>query len=91
MGLHMCRKGRAMFSKKRKNQSDDQVIMRVVRDGKERDVTVKEFVLSLNISLEALTSALIAKKLISPDDLLNELERIQKFHANRQKEESGNE
>lgn len=80
-----------MFSKRRKNQPDDQVIMRVVRDGKERDITVKEFVLSLNFSLEALTSALIAKKIISPDDLLNELERIQKSHMSRQKEESGDE
>ncbi|MGB3977011.1 MAG: hypothetical protein WBM02_06320 [bacterium] len=80
-----------MFSKKRKNQPDDQVIMRVVRDGKERDITVKEFVLSLNFSLEALTSALIAKKIITPDDFLNELDEIQKAHTKRQKEETGGE
>lgn len=80
-----------MFSKKPKDRPDDQVIMRIVRDGKERNVTVREFVLSLNLSLEALTSVLVAKGIITPEDLLGELEKIQKTHAERQRRQSGGE
>ena len=76
-----------MFGKQAKNQPDD-VIMRLVKDGKSRDVTVKEFVLSQNLSLEALTSLLIRKGLVTPDELLDELEKIRKSHSERQRNAS---
>lgn len=72
-----------MFGKQQKHRPDD-VIMRLVRDGKTRDVTIKEFVLSQNLSLEALTSVLVRKGLITPDELLEELDRIRKAHSERQ-------
>lgn len=77
-----------MFGKQQKSGSDD-VIMRVVKDGKSRDVTVKEFVLSQNLSLEALTSVLIRKGLITADELLEELDRIRKAHTERRQDVRG--
>lgn len=77
-----------MFGKQQKSGSDD-VIMRVIKDGKSRDVTVKEFVLSQNLSLEALTSVLIRKGLITADELLEELDRIRKAHSERKHDVRG--
>ncbi len=73
-----------MFSKQQKNKPDSQIIMRIVKDGETRDVTVKEFLLSVNLSVEALTSVLVSKGIIMPEDLLQELDKIQKEHAERQ-------
>lgn len=73
-----------MFSKQQKNKPDSQIIMRIVKDGETRDVTVKEFLLSVNLSVEALTSVLVSKGIITPEDLLQELDKIQKEHAERQ-------
>ena len=77
-----------MFEKQKKKSGSDDVIMRLVKDGKTRDVTVKEFVLSQNLSLEALTSVLIRKGLITADELLDELEKIRKSHSERKQDSS---
>jgi hypothetical protein len=75
-----------MFGKRCNDRPDEQVIMRIVKDGDTRDVTVKEFLLSVNVSLEALTSVLVSKGLVTPEELLEELDKIQKAHAERQRE-----
>lgn len=70
-----------MFGKSGKSASDDAVVMKIVADGKVRDVTVKELVLSQNLSMEALTSVLIRKGILTAEDLLDEIQRIRETHT----------
>ncbi|MCD4655795.1 hypothetical protein K8T06_17885 [bacterium] len=72
-----------MFNKKQKKPSDDQVIMKIVTDGKTRDITIKELLLSQNLSLEALTSLLIKKGVFTGEELLDEIKRIQEIHTGK--------
>ena len=65
-----------MFGKSNKQKENDQVIMRIVKDGETRDITVKELLLSQNLSMEALTSVLIKKGVLTPQELLDEIEHI---------------
>lgn len=58
--------------------SKDNVAMKVVIDGKVREITVEQLVLSNNLSQEALVGLLVKKKLIDPKELLEEIERIRK-------------
>ena len=60
----------------------DDVAMRIVKDGKPRDVSYKELLLSTNLTLEALMSVLVQKELITPEELLQEIERIRKSREN---------
>jgi len=52
--------------------------MKMVVDGKVREITVEQLVISNQLSQEALVSLLVKKKLIDPKDLLNEIERVRK-------------
>ena len=58
--------------------SDRRVAMKMVVDGKVREITVEQLVISNQLSQEALVSLLVRKKLIDPKDLLDEIERIRK-------------
>ncbi len=58
--------------------SEGRVAMKMVVDGKVREITVEQLVISNQLSQEALVSLLVKKKLIDPKDLLNEIERIRK-------------
>jgi hypothetical protein len=58
--------------------SDGKVAMKIVHDGKVREVTVEQLVISNQLSQEALISVLVKKKLVDPKDLLDEIERIRK-------------
>lgn len=58
--------------------TDGRVAMKMVVDGKVREITVEQLVISNQLSQEALVSLLVKKKLIDPKDLLNEIERIRK-------------
>lgn len=58
--------------------SDGRVAMKMVVDGKVREITVEQLVISNQLSQEALVSLLVKKKLIDPRDLLDEIERIRK-------------
>ena len=58
--------------------SDGRVAMKMVVDGKVREITVEQLVISNQLSQEALVSLLVKKKLIDPRDLLNEIEQIRK-------------
>jgi hypothetical protein len=64
---------------KKKTGSEDinsDVAMRIVTDGKPRDVSYRELLLSVNMTMEALMSILAKKNLITPDDMIQELELI---------------
>ena len=50
--------------------------LRMVIDGRERKVTYEELALSNNLAQEALVRLLVKKKLISPDDLLTEINAV---------------
>jgi hypothetical protein len=58
--------------------SENRVAMKMVVDGKVREITVEQLVISNQLSQEALVSLLVKKKLIDPRDLLDEIERIRK-------------
>lgn len=58
--------------------SDRRVAMKMVIDGKVREITVEQLVISNQLSQEALVSLLVRKKIIDPKDLLDEIERIRK-------------
>jgi hypothetical protein len=58
--------------------SESRVAMKMVIDGKVREITVEQLVISNQLSQEALVSLLVKNKLIDPKDLLNEIERIRK-------------
>gem|GEM_PF-6997950 len=72
-----------MFKKKSSGILDDQTAMRIVADGKVRDVSYRDLLLSMNLSLEALMSVLIKKGVISPEDLLGAIEEIRDKHASK--------
>ncbi|HPQ41041.1 MAG TPA: hypothetical protein PLV45_11775 [bacterium] len=77
-----------MFKKDQQKPRDENVVMQIVQDGKVRNITLRELVLSQNLSLEALTSVLIRKGLITPDDLLEEIDRIRRGHTRKTPESS---
>lgn len=57
---------------------EKKVAIKMVVDGKEREVTFEELSLSNNLALEALARLLIEKKLFDPKDLLEMMERVKK-------------
>lgn len=57
---------------------EKKVAIRMVVDGKEREVSFEELALSNNLALEALARLMIDKKLIEPKDLLEMMERVKK-------------
>jgi hypothetical protein len=61
-------------------QMDDEkkFALKMVVDGKERDVTFEELALSNNLAQEALVRLLIEKKLFKPDELMQMMERVKK-------------
>lgn len=72
-----------MFRKKKSGEINEQTAMRIVADGKVRDVSYRDLLLSMNLSLEALMSVLIKKGLINPDDLLKAIEEIRDKHNSK--------
>ena len=58
--------------------SEKKVALRMVVDGKEREITYEELALSNNLAQEALVRLLIDKKIFEPKDLLEMLEQVKK-------------
>ena len=58
--------------------SDDKFALKIVVDGKEKNVTYEELALSNNLAQEALVRLLIEKKLFEPNELLKMLETVRK-------------
>ncbi len=56
--------------------ADSKVALKMVMDGKERDITFEELALSNNLSQEALVRLLIEKKLITAKELLDWIEKV---------------
>jgi hypothetical protein len=58
--------------------NDKRVAIKMVVDGKEKDISFEELALSNNLALEALVRLLIDKKLFEPKDLLDAMETVKK-------------
>ena len=56
--------------------SENRTALKMIIDGKERDVTYEELALSNNLAQEALVRLLIEKKMIDPKDLLEMMEKV---------------
>ena len=59
---------------------DKRVAMKMVIDGKVRDVTFEELAITNNLAHRALVSLLIKNKVIDPKDYVDELKTTQKEH-----------
>ncbi len=58
--------------------TEKKVALKMVVDGKERDVTYEELALSNNLAQEALVRVMIEKKLIEPKELMDMMETVKK-------------
>ena len=54
------------------------VAIKMIVDGKERDITYEELALSNNLAQEALVRLLIYKGLFKPEELMEMLEKVKK-------------
>jgi len=57
---------------------DKKIALKMMIDGKVRDISYEELALSNNLSQEALVRLLIEKKIIEGRDLLNMMETVKK-------------
>ncbi len=63
--------------------SEQKIALKMVIDGKERDVTYEELALSNNLAQEALVRLLIDKKLFKPAELMQMMETVKKERYRR--------
>ncbi len=63
--------------------SDPKIALKLVIDGKERNVTYEELALSNNLAQEALVRVLIEKKLFTPNELMQMIETVKKERYRR--------
>lgn len=56
--------------------ADNKIALKMVVDGKERDVTFEELALSNNLAQEALVRLLIEKKILTARELLDWIEKV---------------
>jgi len=59
---------------------DRRVAMKMVIDGKVRDVTFEELAITNNLAQRALVNLLIKKKIIDPKEYVKELKTAQEEH-----------
>lgn len=59
-------------------EDKQKVAIKMVVDGKERDVSFEELALSNNLAQEALVRLLIEKKVIKADEMLKMMEQVKK-------------
>jgi len=57
---------------------EKRIAIKMVVDGKERDVTFEELALSNNLALEALVRLMVEKKLFEPKELMQTMETVRK-------------
>ena len=55
---------------------DKRIAMKMVIDGKEREITYEELSLSNNMAQEALVRLLVRKDIIEPKELLEEMNKV---------------
>ncbi|MBN1754716.1 hypothetical protein JW877_00745 [bacterium] len=53
-------------------------LLKVIIDGQERDISFEELCLTNNLSQEALVILLIKKKIITPEEFMEELQHLEK-------------
>ena len=58
--------------------SEQKVALKMIVNGKERDVSFEELALSNNLAQEALVRLLIDKKLFTPKELMEMMETVKK-------------
>lgn len=58
--------------------SENRTALKMIIDGKERDVTYEELALSNNLAQESLVRLLIEKKVIDPRELLDMMETVKR-------------
>ena len=58
--------------------TNDNIALKMVVNGQERDVTYQELALSNNLAQEALVRLLIDKKVFSAEDFLEMMEKVKK-------------
>ncbi len=63
--------------------SEQKIALKMVIDGKERDVTYEELALSNNLAQEALVRVLIEKKFFTPTELMQMMETVKKERYRR--------
>ena len=63
--------------------TEQKVALKMVVDGKERDVSYEELALSNNLAQEALVRLLIGKKLFEPKELMEMMETVKKERYRR--------
>jgi hypothetical protein len=59
-------------------ENEKKFALKMVIDGKERDISFEELALSNNLAQEALVRLLIDKKIIEPRELLEKMELVKK-------------
>jgi len=57
---------------------EKKIALKMVVDGKERDVSFEELALSNNLAQEALVRLLIDKKIIEPKDMMEMMQKVRK-------------
>lgn len=57
---------------------EKKVALKMIVDGKERDITFEDLALSNNLSQEALVRLLIEKKVFEPEEMMKMLETVKK-------------
>lgn len=57
---------------------DKKFALKMIVDGKERDVSFEELALSNNLAQEALVRLLIEKKIIEPKDMMEMMQKVRK-------------
>ncbi|MBU0984333.1 MAG: hypothetical protein KKA42_10720 [candidate division Zixibacteria bacterium] len=57
---------------------DKKVALKMIVNGKEREVTFEELALSNNLAQEALVRLLIEKKMFEPQELMEMMEKVKK-------------
>ena len=63
--------------------NDKPAAIKMIIDGKERDVSYEELALSNNLAQEALVRLLIQKKLFEPKELIDMMETVKKERYRR--------
>ena len=58
--------------------SDPKTAIKMIIDGKERDISFEELALSNNLAQEALVRVLIEKNVFEPNELLKMMETVKK-------------
>jgi hypothetical protein len=59
-------------------EKDRRIALRVIMGDKEREVTFDELCLSNNLAQEALVRLLVRKKILQPEELVKEMEKVKK-------------